>query len=156
MTIPELTLTELSELLPHTDAATIIGKLAERGCAIELPQDGWNPLAGGREYHRPESDPVKVDGVHCRLVVEMSRTRGEADGSMVDALELHPSRHESSQQDDEAWRSAIRALLTSTFELVGASPDGVEVYHRGSIEKGLLLRHPSSYLLLHLRPQFRE
>ncbi len=153
MTIPGLRLTTLSELLPRRDAGAIMRELASRGCAVTTDGLAWSPVAGGGEYSRPEIDHVSVEGIDCRLIVEIYRMAEEPSGGWIDAIELFPA-----DGSGNSWLAAMRTALELEFELTATNADGVTIYQRGA-EEEIICFPPNGivppHLLVHAHPQLR-
>jgi len=153
MTIPSLTLIILSELLPLRDATAILTELASRGCDVTIDGAAWSPVAGGGEYSRPEAEHVSVEGIDCRLIVEIYRTAGQPGGGWIDAIELFPAAG-----SEGSWLTSMRSALSLGFRLSTTDADGVEIYQRGA-EEEVICFPPSGiappHLLMHTHPQLR-
>lgn len=142
----DLTSVALTRLLLLRDAKAALGQLAKRGVDLALSDEGWQPVAGGQEYQRASVERVTVDGLVCRLIVEVSRTTASTGPHWLNAFELHPA-----DGDGAVWLEAMRGRLAADFELESAGENGAEVYRRGSLEHALLLPDPPR-LFLYLGP----
>ena len=144
----QLSLVVLSEFAIAESPELIFAVFEKHGSVVIPPREAWRPLSGGLEYNHYLAEPITVDEVVSRLIIEITRVRDRPENLWVNGFELRPS--DASPND---WFDNIRAVLARDFETEAANETGVEKFTRGATEC-LLLSDSSTEparLLLHRR-----
>jgi len=107
----QMSLVELAGLVIAASPKIIFALLAENRCVIISPSEPWRTLSGGLEYNQYLVEPIAVDEIVCRLIIEVQRAQDSPEKSWVNGLELQPA--DASRND---WLEKIRVVLTRDFE----------------------------------------
>jgi len=128
-----LSLVALSEYAIADTPELVLALLGKHGYIAVPSQEPWRPLSDGLEYNHFLVDPITVDAIVSRLIVEITRAEARHEKSWVNGLELEPCA--ASPND---WLDQIRAVLARDFEAEAANEPGVAKFSRGATECLLL------------------
>src|SRR5215213_157115 len=144
----QLSLVVLSEFAIAESPELVFALFEKHGYVVIPPKEAWRPLSGGLEYNHYLAEPITVDEIVSRLIIEITRVSDRPENSWVNGFELRPST--TSQND---WFDKIRAVLARDFEPEDANETGVEKFTRGATECLLLSASTTepARLLLHRR-----
>lgn len=144
----QLSLIRLSEFAIVDSPENIFALLAENGCVVISSSEPWRTLSGGLEYNQCLVEPITVDAIVSRLIIEVTRAQDPPENSWVNGFELQPT--DLSQND---WLDKVSVVLARDFEAEGSNETGVERFSRGATQcllvRGLAIGR--ARLLLHRR-----
>jgi hypothetical protein len=143
-----LSLIELATLAASGDPEFVFRRLGERGLKLELGGP-WMPLSGGLEYNHYQTEFLSIDGLHAKLIAEVTRS-SEGHNPWLNGFELRPPGTDAGD-----WTRKIRELLEQDFELESSDPSGVEVFTSDGLEQCLLFPEPPR-LFIHGRTLIRN
>jgi hypothetical protein len=129
----QLSLVALSEYAIADSPEIILALLAKHGAVVIPPREDWRLLSGGLEYNHYLVEPITVEEIVSRLIIEITQTQDRPKNSWLNGLELQP--WDLSQNE---WRDQIRLALERDFETNDANECGVEKFARGATECILL------------------
>lgn len=143
-----LSLVALSEYAIADTPELVLALVGKHGYVAMPSQEAWRQLSGGLEYNHYVVDPITVDAIVSRLIVEITRAEARPENSWLNGLELQPSA--ASPND---WLNQMRVVLARDFEAETANESGVAKFSRAATEC-LLVPASSTQparLLLHRR-----
>ena len=143
-----LSLVALSEYAIADTPQLVLTLLGKHGYVAVPSHEAWRQLSGGLEYNHYLVDPITVDAIVSRLIIEITRAEARHENFWFNGLELQPSA--ASQND---WLDQMRVVLARDFETETANESGVAKFSRGATECLLLPGSTTqpARLLLHRR-----
>ena len=142
----QISLVVLSEYAIAETPELVLTLLGKHGY-LAIPTD-WRQLSGGLEYNHYLVEPITVDAIVSRLLIEITRAQEQHENSWVNGFELQPSA--ASHND---WLDKIHIVLARDFDAGESNESGVAKFTRGATECLLVPNSASqpTRLLLHRR-----
>jgi hypothetical protein len=145
----QLSLLALSEYAIAETPELVLTLLGKHGYVAIPPNEDWRQLSGGLEYNHYLVDPITVDAIVSRLLIEITRAQEHHENSWVNGFELQPS-----PASPNNWLDKMHVLLARDFEPdVSNESGGIAKFTRDATECLLVSSSATqpARLLLHRR-----